>query len=155
MLIVCVLASNATKTKFIVQPYLRPSDSANLIDSNLVKVRKFFANEVFKSDMYALITTNEQAHFKRCFVVSIKDYLQNQISLRQNESENLSEEHDVYICESMYSTCYRYFRKLTYKKWQPLKFIGSNSSSEDGPEIPTDDLLEFTKRAESLDARLE
>jgi hypothetical protein len=98
-------------------------------------VRRFIHNELFKSDIYSTLTlgnSNEQHHhYKSCFIVSIRDYLQNEFSLNNKDSagsgSSSSIEKDLYICESMYSTAAKYFRKFPHtKKWQPLKFLGKS-----------------------------
>ena len=144
--IFCVLACNAARTKFIVQAYLRASDEANLFDAGLKKTRKFFAKEVFKSDVYALVKTTKT--FAKCFVVSLKDFLLNEIRAASPTG------HDhVYICESMCSTSAGYMRKLSAKKWQPLKFVGchGNTNINSGEEDETTGSpveLEMRKRTE-------
>jgi hypothetical protein len=126
----CVLAANKKRTRFILQLYLSHKDIND--QDNTKSVRRFIRNELFKSDMYGTLTLrrkNEQNHFKPCFVVSIRDFLQNEFSLntKDNSGSGSSLEKDLYICESMYSTVGKYFRKFPHtKKWQPLKFLGKS-----------------------------
>jgi protein polybromo-1 len=143
-IIVCVLAMNGTKNKIIVQPYLRLAD----IGAD-VTTRKFFKREVFKSDLYSLMTLNKEMNqdsltFTSCFVIGIGDYS----LFNENEIDG--------VCESMYSTNFNYFHKLNCgKKWQPLKFLGSELWRDDdvANEVAK---LEFKKRQEPpLDSNLE
>ena len=169
-MVVCVLATNKNRTKFIVQPYLKISQieifktKENTVE--LSRVRKFFNNEVFKSDMYALIniknpyapsnTTNQTCSskiiFKQCFVLGIKEYLQNHVKIvstnQKSHFKPLSNvENDLYVCESMYSTNDNYFRKLNYKKWQPLKFIGGNDEDVESNNL-NELRLELSRKVE-------
>jgi protein polybromo-1 len=166
-LIVCVLASNASKCKFIVQLYLQTNQITQFASENsieLIKMRKFFTQEVFKSDLYALIdienpyasfnesNTDKSASnilFKQCFVVGLKEYLNNNIKIVNESNARIMStlENDLYICESMYSSAHNYFRKLNYKKWQPLKFLSINE--EDSEEGDSNQLkLQFIRKVE-------
>lgn len=123
--VVCVLAQNKKRTRFIVQLYLSRDD----IDASVKCVRRFINKELFKSDLYALVANVSKTKYKPCFVVSIKDYLLNEYSL-ENEENDVSVDKDLFICESMYSTKSKYFRKLSHaKKWQPLKFLGKTTNT--------------------------
>ena len=55
---------------------------------------------------------------KPCCVVSVKDWT-------YNEPQSFAAD-DIFICESLYSSKFKFFRKLTSKKWSPLSFIGSS-----------------------------
>ena len=156
LIVVCVLSANKKKTKFIVQPYLRVSDADDivwgktLIEANLKKVKKFFDRECLKSDLYALITLTQKSEFKPCFVMSAKDYLTHKVNISNPKNVEVSLLNDLYMCESMYSTCHKYFRKLNYKKWQPLKFLGEELVDETTDELK----LELAKRIEPVEPGL-
>lgn len=165
--IACVLASNVNKTKFIVQVYLKADQVAQFLSENsgdLIKMQKIVGKEVFKSDLYALIdiknlyascdepnsnTTSSEIMFKQCFVIGVKEYLQNIIKIvsKTNARPMSNLEDDLYICESMLSTFHNYFRKISYKKWEPLKFLGSNEEDSEGRDL-NQLRLEFTRRPE-------
>jgi protein polybromo-1 len=166
-LIVCLLALNSKQSKFIVQVYLRPIDD-DFINARAKRVRKFFEQEVFKSDLYALVDLNKldnikDLELKPCYVVSIKEYMSSEVSLSPLPKENSEDDsenppadqspgklkvnkEDLYACESIYSTRYRYFRKLVNKKWAPLSFVSNQLLQIHQPQ----QMLTFTKRVSPL-----
>jgi hypothetical protein len=135
-LIVCLLASNKSQTQLIVQLYLRPQDD-EFIDFDLKKTHKYFDQEVIKTDLYAMIEIKNEdlSVLKPCLVIGVKDFITNEPRIVQtmdtddNERPKLSITlQDVFVCESFYSTCFKYFRKLINKKWSPLSFISPAST---------------------------
>ena len=133
--IVCLLASNKSQTQLIVQLYLRPEDD-EFIDFDLKKTHKYFDQEVIKSDLYAMIEINNQdTVMKPCLVIGVKDFIINEPKIVQSMDTDDNETtktninlQDIFICESFYSTCFKYFRKLINKKWSPLSFISPSSN---------------------------
>lgn len=116
-LVCCVLSTDAPQTKLIVQIYLKPSDE-EFIDPECLNTRKFFEREVFKSDLYALLDASKLDELKECFVVGVKEYMLNEPVYNEAVTRE-----NLFICESIYSTNSKYFRKIVNKKWSPLAFI--------------------------------
>jgi protein polybromo-1 len=146
-LIICVLKVNSDSSKFIAQVYLRPSDD-QFIDVEVKKLRKFFAKEIFKSDLYALLDTSEEVtgSLKPCFVMGMKDFLNNEPTFDASSPSDepdavVVSKSDIFVCESLYSTCFRYFRKIILKKWCPLAFVNGTVSN------PTVFNFSLTKRS--------
>jgi hypothetical protein len=130
-LIICVLKVNSDSSKFIAQVYLRPNDD-QFIDIEAKKFRKFFSKEIFKSDLYVLLEANEvSGSLKPCFVMGMKDFLNNEPTFDTTvEPDTVAiTKNDIFVCESLYSTCFRYFRKIINKKWCPLSFINGTVSN--------------------------
>ncbi len=135
--IICVLKSSQNGSKFIAQVYLRPRDD-QFIHKDVKFMRKFYSKEVLKSDLYAVIDLNQidDEHLRPCYVMSMKDFINSELNFdvkRDLEDDEMSvleiKREDVFICESMYSTHFRYFRKIMYKKWCPLSFVNVSSNN--------------------------
>lgn len=128
-LIVCILAQNQNKSQIIVQVYLKQSDE-EFFDLNLVKTRRFFSQEVFKSDLYALIDLDQVNEMLPCLVIGFKEYLTSEANFSKPPESTIDvclKKEDIFVCESIYSTRFHYFRRLVNKKWSPLQFINANS----------------------------
>ncbi len=102
--------------KFLVQIYLKPSDIVG-------HIHKYIHNELFQSDLYELVDLKQIMPSVKYFVLSIRDYTTHMIEHVDESKKNveLKDEH-VYVCESMYSTKDKLFRKI--RKWlliQPLE----------------------------------
>jgi protein polybromo-1 len=135
-MIVCALKVNANSSRFVAQLYLRPDDE-QLIDSQAKKLRKFCANEVFKSDLYAVLDASVVNG--ACYVMGMRDFINVEPSFTTDtKNSKVAEEDgdskeppvaitkaDIFVCEYLYSSCFRYFRKIIHKKWSPLSFINS------------------------------
>ena len=128
-LIICVLASDQTESKLAVQVYLKPTDD-EFIEYEYKKTKKFFSKEVLKSDVYALIDLTN-AKLRPCLVIGVKEFISSEPVLAQDSP--ISSKEDIYVCESMYSTCFKYFRKLMSKKWSPLAFISTSAQAQTQP----------------------
>ncbi|RNA29170.1 polybromo-1-like isoform X2 [Brachionus plicatilis] len=123
----CVLKKNKTGSKLLAQRYF------TLNDSDYFKCVKVFENEVFKTDLYEIIDVACIERVRACYVTSVKDFAQYELEYCGVESEDAIEvdKQDVFVCESMYSTRDGFVRRLAFKKWCPLQFIGDNSSSDE------------------------
>lgn len=148
--IVCVL--KVSEAGFIGHVYLRPDDN-QFVDVEAKKFRKFYANEVLKSDLYILADLNQigdaSAKIRPCYVMSMKDLISFEANFqqsKQSETERVTiTKNDIYACELLYSTCFRYFRKLVVKKWSPLAFLNNGQ-----PNSTTAYNFVLTKRAVPL-----
>lgn len=120
-LIACILAVNDVKTKAILQIYLQSND-AEFIDAQSRNTRRYFDQEVFKSDLYILVESSSIQSLKPCVVIGIKEFVSADHILSLEEPATLSNS-DIFVCESIYSTYYRFFRKITAKKWSHLYFV--------------------------------
>jgi len=118
-LIGCLLAENKTRTRFIFQIYLQKHD-LEFMDKVAVNTRRHFDREVFKSDLYVGI--DHTSEFKECIVVGLKEFIANEHVI-SNEGPIKFTNSDIFVCESMYSTVFKLFRKIFAKKWSPLAFI--------------------------------
>lgn len=125
-LIVCVLASDPSESKLAVQVYLKPADD-EFIQCEYKKSKKFFSKEVLKSDVYALVEP-ANVTLRPCLVIGVKEFICSEPVLAHGSP--ISSKEDIYVCESMYSTCFKYFRKLMSKKWSPLAFISASAQAQ-------------------------
>lgn len=123
-------------THLVVQIYLRPDDNEFLPVENR-RLKRTFSQEVFKSDLYSKIEIkNLGGELTNCLVVGIRQYVTCEPSFEtQDESSNEPtvqvKPENIFVCESYFSTAFRYFRKLGTKKWSPLGPI-----SAPAPEPP-------------------
>jgi hypothetical protein len=79
-----------------------------------------------------------------CLVVGVKEFVASEIKLLtkeqldeeekmemddESQGQSLARHHltkdDIFVCESLYSNSFKYFRKLINKKWSPLALIYS------------------------------
>jgi protein polybromo-1 len=130
-LIICVLAYD--NSHLIGQVYLKPDDE--FVDANLRKTRKFFHNEILRSDLYTRLDIKKvesELVNNNCLVIGIKQHISFDAHYETVKNEESSEDsekivnvkpEDIFVCESMYSTCFKYFRKLGTKKWTPVGFV--------------------------------
>ena len=130
-LIACVLAANSSRNRFIFQIYLTAADT-ELLNLN---IRQTFKREAFKTDLFVTIESESLGEPKQCLVMGIKEF----ITHEPNLADGLTSQ-DVFVCESMYSTSSKYFRKLCSKKWSVFSTV---STVQSGP-VPS------VKRAEPL-----
>lgn len=98
--------------KFIVQIFLQSHE----IDTNCVK---FFHNEVFKSDLYEVIDSSQVILDKKCFIISLHDYLEFEIKPKH---DNFT----LYVVESVYSTELKVLRKVK-KLASVIKYCPNNN----------------------------
>jgi len=136
-LIGCVLAADKARTKFIFQLYLQRHD-AEFIDQLAVNTRRHFDQEVFKSDIYVVIDTSTAttADFKECIVVGVKEFIAAEHLIASEEPARFAQT-DIFVCESMYSTALKLFRKIFAKKWSPLTFLLPQAGAVALPECVT------------------
>ena len=120
-LVACILAANTSKTNFIFQIYLQKEDS-EFFDSNALNTRRHFDQEVFKSDIYVILDAKALIDLKECLVVGIKEFIATDHVIATEEPIKLRST-DIFVCESMYSTFFKIFRKISTKKWCPLAFL--------------------------------
>jgi hypothetical protein len=92
--------------KVLVQVYLKPTDTIG-------HIHKYIANELFQSDLYELIDFNKVIPNENAYLLSIKDYLSH--SIKNCDSGVEVKQENIYVCESMYSTKEKIFRKI--RKW--------------------------------------
>ena len=134
-LIACILAVNTAKTKLILQIYLSPHD-VEFISTQSRNTRRYFEQEVFKSDLYISTESSTIQGLKPCVVIGIKEFVSTEHVLSQEQPTTLTNS-DIFVCESIYSTYYEFFRKITAKKWSPLSFVK-------GPTVISPQLQQIT-----------
>lgn len=149
-LIVCVLAHDASH--FVGQVYLQPDDE-EFIPTELRRLRRCFASEVLKTDMYTKIEIKHaEAELAKgnCLVIGIRQYVTFEANFDTAEDSDQPvvqvKPERIFVCESYFSTAHKYFRKLGTKKWSPLACISSAAA----PPEPSTYNFTFTKRATPL-----
>lgn len=86
-LVVCVLALDSTH--MVVQVYLRPDDE-EFIPAEQRRLRRCFAQEVFKTDLYSKIEIKQvEAELANCFVVGIRQFVLSEPSFETSSSSGI------------------------------------------------------------------
>lgn len=138
-LICCMLASDAKKTKFVFQIYLQKED-VEFIDGRALNIRRYFNQECYKSDLYALIDSSHLRNLKQCIVIGVKEHINSSHVIAPEEPPAFSDT-DLFICESIYSTFFKFFRKIMTKKWTPLVYTSPHAS------VPSHESITVVKRS--------
>lgn len=131
-LIGLVLATNDTNNQFIFQIYLQKEDT-EFYDQRTLHTRRYYDQEVFKTDLYALVDSSHLTNAKQCIVTGIKEFIASEFTPTTDSFAPA----DIFVCESIYSTRFTLFRKIYAKKWTPLAFLNLSQASTSLPESIT------------------
>ncbi len=121
-----VLSANDKHNQFIFQIYLQKEDT-EFFESDALNTRRYYDKEVFKTDLYVLIDSSNLLNSKQCIVTGIKEFIS--CDFIQASEDPTFVPFDLFVCESIYSTQMKFFRKIYAKKWAPLAFLNLQAST--------------------------